>query len=60
MRVEITVDIIRRSKGAVYVDDGDVQDWIPRSLIEEEIEDDEVFGVEISIPEWVAIEKGFI
>ena len=58
--VEITVDIIKRTPMAVLVDDGDVQEWIPLSLIDEEIDEDDNIAVEISIPEWLAIDKGFI
>jgi len=60
LRVEITVDILKRTPMAILVDDGDVQEWIPLSLIEEEPEKGDVLGVEISIPEWLAIDKGFV
>jgi len=58
--VEITVDIIKRTSMAILVDDGDVQEWIPVSLIDEEIGEDDNIAVEISIPEWLAIDKGFM
>lgn len=59
-RVEIDADIIRVSRNAddsvksYLVSDGDTEAWIPAQYFEE-VED----GV-ISIPEWLAIDRGLV
>ena len=58
--IEITCEIIAETKLAVCIDDGDKKVWIPKSQIgnTEKLHSEDV--VEISIPEWLAIEKELI
>lgn len=59
--VEIDVEIIKTTGSAVLVSDGDTEEWIPFSLIQNkgnyEYEEGGIYLIEI--PEWVAIDKGF-
>ena len=57
--VEIYVEIIRDNDKdlAILVSDGVSQFWLPRSQIEIEYRKD---GAEITLPEWLAIEKEII
>ena len=58
--VELSVTIIKETDSAIFVNDGDIKAWIPKSqLLEELLELGE--GVfEIVIPEWLAIDKELI
>lgn len=63
--IEICVEIKKTTQGAVLVDDGDDEKWIPRSLIEHDDAlcwTDDAIGeiIEIEIPEWFAEKEGFI
>lgn len=61
--VELTVTICSWTGRAVEVHDGKRSVWIPRSQLEDDIDDDEVEeGQEmtITIPEWLALDKGLI
>jgi hypothetical protein len=59
--IEVAVEIHHETERALLVSDtGDREDavWIPKSQIEAR---EEVSGVtEISLPEWLALEKGLI
>jgi len=58
--VELDVEVITETESAMLVIiDGDEETWIPKSMIKET---DERKGVitSIFIPEWWALEKGFI
>jgi hypothetical protein len=59
--VEIDVEIIKTTGSAVLVSDGDTEEWIPLSLIQNkgDYEYEEGTICTIEIPEWVAIDKGF-
>ena len=57
--VEITVEVKRETSFAVLANDGDVEAWVPKSQISrrEKIKR----GVEeITVPLWLAIQKGFV
>jgi len=59
--VEIEGTILRQTGNAIHFDDGNITAWIPKSQIQEtdfSTEKDEL--VEITIPEWLAFEKGLI
>jgi hypothetical protein len=58
MTTEITVEIIRESDRAILVSDGDVQEWLPKSQCEYEGEVGQT--VVVSMPEWLATDKGLI
>jgi hypothetical protein len=57
--VEIFVEIKRRAQKAVLVSDGAVEVWLPLSLID--IEPGNKYNqADITLPEWLAKEKGLI
>ena len=59
---EIACEIIIESTMAYFVDDGGVQGWIPKSLIDKdksEFDNKNKMAV-LVIPEWLAIQKGFV
>lgn len=60
--VEVTVLMVTETQRAVLVSDtGESKDavWVPKSQIEIEATDREGAFV-ITLPEWLAIEKGFV
>ena len=58
---ELTVTVVKETPGAILIDDGSVKAWIPRSQLLEPVEkDSEGCIVEISIPEWLAIDKELV
>lgn len=58
---DIDVEILRETNMAIFVSNGDMEAWIPKSQI---IDSDENFeigtSITITIPEWLAIEKELI
>lgn len=57
--VELTGTVEEETTLAILFDDGDVQEWIPKSKIESQEEDEDGLTT-IEIPEWMAVEKGFL
>lgn len=57
-QIEITVEILRESERAIFVTDGDVKEWLPKSQLE--YEGDVGQTVVVSMPEWLATDKGLI
>lgn len=56
--VIITAALKHETDNAYLINDGDVEDWIPKSQCEREhISSD---NYEFTIPEWLAEAKGFI
>lgn len=64
--IEISGLVMRQTKEAIRFSDGTVTEWIAKSLIiePEELKDAqaEISNklIELTIPEWVAIQKGFV
>lgn len=60
MLVEVDVQVMHRRAESVLVDDGDTEVWLPLSKIE--IDDDATDGdhTTISVPEWLAEERGLV
>lgn len=59
MIIEIAVEVLHETDQAILVTDGNVEEWIPKSLIEDQVGD----GMEIEtifIPEYIALDKGLI
>lgn len=56
-RVGISVDILATTALAAKVTDGDVEAWVPFS--QASFEPPAVGPSEMTLPEWMAIEKGF-
>jgi hypothetical protein len=58
--IEISCTIVRdeESDMAILIDDGDNEVWLPRSQIEYET-DKEGFTT-VTLPEWLAMDKGLI
>lgn len=57
---EITVILVRETERAILVTDGDLSDavWLPKSQVEVEEARDGL--VDITLPEWLAIERGLV
>lgn len=53
--VEVDGEVVRRTADAVLWDDGSIEVWLPLS----QIEVNEESGT-VSMPEWLAIEKGLV
>lgn len=65
--ITVSVMLMRCTDKALCVSDGDVKDWIPKSQVtlgdcKVDDFDDMIPGhvYDITIPEWMAQEKGFI
>jgi hypothetical protein len=61
--IELDLEVLHMTADAMYVSDGDMQDWIPRS----QVKDGADLGFDIigetqtfEIAEWVAKQAGFI
>ena len=59
-KTEIDVEIAMETKDAFLVDNGDTEAWVPKSLIDNEGECTLNKELSITIPEWLAIEKGLV
>lgn len=58
--IELSLDLVKKSDGALLVSDGDNEAWLPKSLIEYDEEPERGRSIDIELPEWLAIEKGLI
>lgn len=59
--VDIAGIVIERREKAIWINAGDTKAWLPLSQVELNPEDaDAGHSVEISMPEWLAKEKGLI
>lgn len=56
--IEVFVEIKRETELAYLVSDGVNEFWLPKSQIEVELKKDD--HAEITLPEWLAIEKGIV
>jgi len=61
-KIEICLDVIRETEKAYQVSDDDKEtlNWIPKSQVETEQECGPGDTVVFIMPEWLAIDKGFI
>ena len=61
--MEIDAQVVRRTNLAILIKDADDKEiWLPLSqivIIEEDVFDD-AGTVKLSVPEWMAIEKGLV
>ena len=53
MRFELTVEILKKTDKAVFIDDGTIKAWIPLYQIETEDEIKVGKVITISVPEWL-------
>jgi len=58
--VELDVELIAETERAIKVSDGTTEEWIPKSQLEDEYETLQNGLIRIIIPEWLAIDKGFV
>ena len=61
--IELDLTILHMTAEAVYVTDGDIAEWVPKSLIEDNWDlgwDDIDKTKTLALEEWIAIEKGFV
>ena len=59
--IEIEATVIAQTEQALLLDDGDIEEWVPKSQMEGDLHhycngDCDTF----ILKEWIAIEKGFI
>jgi hypothetical protein len=62
-KIEICAEIKRETDMAYLVSDGDQDQWLPKSQVEMDSEGESVGPgdtVVFTMPEWLAIEKGFV
>ena len=52
--VKIQADLVRETQLAYLLNDGSKKSWVPKTQVEDN--EDGTF----SIPEWIAIDKGFL
>lgn len=57
--VGVDVRIVYETEFAILVNDGDIEVWVPKSEIKNDQDHTET-ETTITIPEWLAIEKGFV
>lgn len=57
--IEIFLEKKRETALAILFTDGVIEAWLPKSQIET-LSDGETELLEVSVPEWLAKEKGFI
>jgi len=62
MNVEFTCEVINRTDLAYLLNDGDSEEWIPKSQMSNEniFYKDGVEYIDFEIPEWLAKEKGLV
>ena len=58
--IEITVDILRETDKAYLVFDGKLEEWVPKSLIKDYVEEQDGSISSIFLSEYIAEQKGFI
>ena len=58
--VEIAVEVLHTTDGAILVTDGNVEEWVPKSQITDYSTDKNGQYETIFLPEWLAISKGFL
>jgi hypothetical protein len=56
--IDLTVILITETDKAILVDDGDNRVWLPKSKVEIEPRSDGSHTV--TLPEWLAIDKGLV
>jgi hypothetical protein len=57
--IDVCVEVNHETDSAYLVTDGFMEDWIPKSQIIDETEHEDGC-ITFVIPEWLALEKGFI
>lgn len=59
--VDINVKLLHKTESAILITlDGETKIWLPRSLIEFEEDKEGIGWTLITLPEWLALEKGLI
>ncbi len=56
--VELELELVHQTDSAYLLSDGDVEEWIPKSLVSSMEDGDEENMVIVTMPEWLATEKG--
>jgi len=58
--VELELELLHQTDDAYLLSDGDTEAWVPRSLVSSLEEGDDEDTVIVTIPEWLAKEKGLV
>ena len=58
--VELDLKQVHETDAAILVSDGITKNWVPKSKLEDDPEHLDNGLIRIVIPEWLAIDKGFI
>lgn len=56
--IDICVEFLKDSGRAIKVSDGYVEEWLPKSQIEYDGEEGDT--ITVTMPNWLALEKGLI
>ena len=61
--IELDLEVLHMTGDALFLSDGVVEEWVPRTLVNEGSElgaDDIDKTMTIELEEWMAIKKGFV
>ena len=61
--IELDLEVVHMTAEAVFLSDGIDEDWVPKSLINDNWDlgwDDVGKTKTLELEEWIAIEKGFV
>lgn len=58
--VEITAEVKRETDDAFLLSDGDTKEWFPKSELDHSPDPQVGDVIAFEMPEWLAIEKGFV
>lgn len=58
--VEICAEILHETTQAYWITDGDIKEWVPKSQVDLDQDGEVGDTVNFTMPEWLAIEKGFV
>lgn len=58
--IEITAEVVKETDDAFVLSDGDVKDFFPKSLLDHSPDPQVGDIIVFEMPEWLAIEKGFV
>lgn len=61
--VEVDCHVIKETEKALLLNDGKIESWVPKSLVEDmsfHKETDIQKTCTVTMPEWLAIDKGFV
>ena len=58
--IEVATTIRHQTDKAILVDEGKEKIWLPKSQVEIDEHDEKTGAATLSMPEWLAVDKGLI